>query len=115
MLKYQVATRTFYSEDPMTAGRPVNGTSISMLAVENGGPYLIGDTPVVWDPVTESLINTISFAHYENRRYTEDEATATFEGKCDKLIADGYVFEAYMDMAHFMRTGEILHKVERHT
>jgi len=115
MLKYQVATRTFYREDPLKASHPVKGTSVSMLAVDNNGPYLIGDSHVEWDEAKKKDVNPLTtFAHYENHRYSEGEATAVFEGKCNKLIADGYAFEAYPDMRHFMQTGEMRHEVVKH-
>ena len=49
MMKYEVASRTFYCQDPLTAGHPVKGTQISMVALERTGRYLIGDSPKEWD------------------------------------------------------------------
>jgi hypothetical protein len=116
MLKYQVETRTFYLENPLTAGHPVNGTSVSMLAVENDGPYLIGDSPVKWDEANQKNVNAIDvFTHYENRSYSEDEATTVFEGKIAKLIADGFVFEVHRDMHAFMTTGQWAFEVIDHS
>ncbi len=115
MMKYEVASRTFYCQDPLTAGHPVKGTQISMVALERNGPYLIGDSPIEWDEANKKNIAFKAFAHYENRKYSEEEATKILDGKAAKLIADGYVYEVSPDMGRFAATGEIVHLVRKHS
>jgi hypothetical protein len=115
MMKYEISSRTFYRENPLTAGHPVKGTQITMLALERNGPYLIGDSPIEWDEANKKNIAFKSFEHYENRRYSEEEATKTLDGKAAKLISDGYIYEVYPDMHQFASTGKIVHVVHQHS
>jgi hypothetical protein len=116
MLKYEIVSRTFYRENPLTAGHPVMGTQITITALENDGPCLVGDSPVEWNEANKKNVAAYpGFDHYENRRYTKEEATNIFDGKASKLIADGYVFEVFLDMTHFMRTGELVAQVHQHS
>ena len=115
MLKYKIGSRTFYRENPLTAGHPVMGTQITIIALERGGPCLVGDSPVKWDEANKKDINPFpGFDHNEKRRFSEEEATKIFEGKVSKLIADGYVFESTFDVPHFVQTGEIVTVVHQH-
>jgi hypothetical protein len=116
MMKFEVASRIFYQENPLTAGHSVKGTQISMVALERGGPCLIGDSHVEWDEANHNNVHPFNtFAHYENRKYSEVEATEVFDGKVEKLIADGYVFEVYPDMNHFVTTGRWIYEVREHS
>ena len=116
MMKYEVASRIFYRENPLTAGHPVKGTQISMVALDRAGPCLIGDSPVEWDEANHKNINPFNtFAHYENHSYSGTEATEVFDGKVEKLIADGYVFEVTPNMNHFITTGQWIHEVHKHS
>lgn len=115
MLKYHVASRVFYRENPNTAGHPVMGTQINMLAVEDDGPYLIGDSPVRWDEANKQNVQfPLGFEHYEKRRFSEKEATQIIEGKISKLIVDGFVFESVPNIRHFIDTGEWIIDVIQH-
>lgn len=91
----------------------MKGTQVTLHAVETNGPYLLGESLVEWDEATKKQIQVSTFAHYENRQLPQDEAFKAFDGKIEKPLGDGYVFEAYPDMRHFMRTGEIVVKVDR--
>jgi|SRR5665213_1540679 len=115
MLKNEIGSRTFYRENPLTAGHPVMGTQITIIALERGGPCLVGDSPVKWDEANKKNINSFPACdHNEKRRFSEEEATEIFDGKVSKLIADGYVFETTFDARHFMQTGEIVIGVYQH-
>jgi hypothetical protein len=114
MLKHEVSTRTLYLENPLTAGHPVKGTQVTILAVETDGPCLVGDSPVEWDEAAKKNISPAGFAHYEHHSYSEEEAVEVAKGKIAKLIADGYVFEPYPDMDLFIRTGQWVVKVRQH-
>ena len=116
MLKYHIESRAFYRENPKTAGHPVMGTQITIIALEDGGPYLIGDSPVRWDEATKKNVEPFpGFEHNERRGYSEEEAGDIVEGKVSRVIAAGYVFEATPDMPHFMKTGEWVIEVHLHT
>jgi hypothetical protein len=115
MLKQEVATRTLYNENPLTAGHPVKGTQVTILGVENGGPYLVGHSHVEWDETAKKNIAYTGYDHYEKRPYSMEEATKIVEGKIKKLIADGYVFEVTRDIHHFIETGQWLHEVHNHS
>ncbi|MGB9469648.1 MAG: hypothetical protein WBQ59_09870 [Candidatus Acidiferrum sp.] len=116
MLKYEVSSRTFYREDPLTAGHPVTGTQITILALERDGLCLVGDSPVTWDEANKkNIAPPPGFDHYEKRRYSEQEADKIVEGKVSKVISDGYAFEVVMDWRHFVQTGEVVFKVHQHT
>ena len=115
MLKYEIESRAFYRENPKTAGHPVMGTQITIIALDDGGPCLIGDSPLKWDEATKKNLDPFpGFDHNEKRRYSRKEATQIFEGKVSKVIADGYVFEAVPDMRRFMKTGEWVIEVHQH-
>jgi len=115
MFKYEIESRTFYRENPLTAGHPVTGTQITITALEHGGPCLVGDSSVVWDEANKKNINPYpGFDHNEKRRYSEEEAAKIVEGKISKVIADGYVFEVSPDMRRFIDTGELVAVVHQH-
>ena len=90
------------------------GSQVTMVALQTGGPYLVGDSPVTWDEAAKKNVNQTTFDHYERREYSEQEATDIIEGKVNKLITDGYIFEVYPDMKHFVRTGQLVHQVHEH-
>jgi hypothetical protein len=113
MIKNSLGTRTFYLENPLTAGHPVKGTSVT-IAMDNTGACLVGDSPITWDEAAKKPSVPTEFGHYEYRRYSEQEATDIINGKVTKLIADGYVFEAYLNMRTLMQTGQQVYEVHEH-
>jgi hypothetical protein len=64
---------------------------------------LIGDSPIEWDEANKKNIAFKAFAHYENRKCSEEEATKIFDGKAAKLIADGYARHACAD-SHYVES-----------
>lgn len=116
MLKHEVATQTLYRENPLTAGHPVNGTQVTILALETDGDCLIGDSPVKWDEAArqDQYKYEKGFTHYEHHRYSQEEALEILRGKVANLIADGYVFEVVPDMERFIQTGEWVVEVHQH-
>jgi hypothetical protein len=116
MMKYGVASRTFYRENPTTAGHPVMGTHITIISLGDGGPCLIGDSPVKSDEATKKNGDPFpGFEHNEYQSVSEEKATQIFDGKVSKLIADGYVFETVPDMRRFMSTREWVIEVHQHS
>jgi hypothetical protein len=114
MMKYQVSSRTFYSENPLTAGHPVKGTQVSILSIERDGACLVGDSPIEWDEAAKKNIAPAVFEHYEKRNCSEQEAVEIVKGKVAKLISDGYIFEVSPDMEHFVQTGQLVYEVYKH-
>lgn len=113
MIKGSVVTRSFYLENPFTAGRPLMGTSVS-IAMENDGGCLVGDSPIKWDEAAKKPTLPTEFSHNEYRSHTEQAAVDIINGKVETLIAGGYVFEVILNVRHLMQTNQYVYDVYEH-
>ena len=99
----------------MTAGHTVMGTQVTILAVDDNGGCLVGDSPITWDETAKKNTYEAVFAHYEHRVYTYEQAVEVVKGKIAKLLADGYVYEPLPDMELFIQTGQWVIEVVKHS